>query len=167
MRAADQTTYIEQCIREAASMYEDDARRFLAEHDAHVRTKAFTEAADVVGNDDDCDCGGCSTCVPRQLAAKLRRMAGEQSTELVNDATPDFFIPGRTYAYKASGFTAPELLTKFRVVAITTHPENGKRMAFGWIHAAEDATWSPYAEPADEWPACWTDVTDTTQGDRT
>jgi hypothetical protein len=42
-----------------------------------VRAAALREAADFVGNDDDCDCGGCDTCVPRQLAAELRRLAGE------------------------------------------------------------------------------------------
>ncbi|MFH8792260.1 hypothetical protein [Streptomyces sp. NPDC017941] len=53
MRAADQSEYIVQCVREAASMYEDDARKFLAEHDSHVRAEALAEAgllpkADVV-----------------------------------------------------------------------------------------------------------------------
>jgi hypothetical protein len=42
-----------------------------------VRTAALREAADYVGNDDDCDCGGCDTCLPRALAAELRRMADE------------------------------------------------------------------------------------------
>jgi len=81
------------------------------------------------------------------------------------DAVPDFFQPGHTYAYDANGFTAPELLTVFRVVADTTHPDTGKRTAFGWMRTAEDVAWSPYSEPADEWPTCWTDITDTTQGD--
>jgi hypothetical protein len=72
----------------------------------------------------------------------------------------DFFQPGRTYAYDSNGFTAPELLTLFRVVADTAHPETGTRMAFGWIRTAETESWSPYAEPADEWPACWADVTE-------
>lgn len=42
-----------------------------------IRAAALREAADFVGNDDECDCGGCDTCVPRSLAAELRRMAGE------------------------------------------------------------------------------------------
>ena len=45
MRAAEQTEYIVQCIRDAGSMYEDDARAFLAEHDAQVRAEALTEGA--------------------------------------------------------------------------------------------------------------------------
>ncbi|MFH9414004.1 hypothetical protein [Streptomyces rochei] len=72
----------------------------------------------------------------------------------------DFFRPGRTYAYDSDGFTAPELITLFRVVADTAHPDTGKRMAFGWLRVGEEQAWSPYAEPADEWPACWSDVTE-------
>ncbi|MFE0808162.1 hypothetical protein ACFW34_11850 [Streptomyces sp. NPDC058848] len=72
----------------------------------------------------------------------------------------DFFQPGRIYAYDSDGFTAPELVTLFRIVADTAHPDTGKRMAFGWLRVGEEQAWSPYAEPADEWPACWTDVTE-------
>ncbi|MFF8679549.1 hypothetical protein ACF07F_16720 [Streptomyces sp. NPDC015237] len=43
MRPAEQTEYIVQCIRDAGSMYEDDARAFLAEHDAHVLAEALAE----------------------------------------------------------------------------------------------------------------------------
>jgi hypothetical protein len=77
----------------------------------------------------------------------------------------DFFRPGRTYAYDSDGFTAPELITLFRVVADTAHPDTGKRMAFGWLRVGEEQAWSPYAEPADEWPACWTDVTENYGGE--
>ena len=45
MRAAEQTEYIVQCIRDAGAMYEADARAFLAEHDAQVRADALTEGA--------------------------------------------------------------------------------------------------------------------------
>ncbi|WP_171108669.1 MULTISPECIES: hypothetical protein [unclassified Streptomyces] len=45
---------------------------YLAAHRAEV----LHEAADFVGNDDDCGCGGCDTCVPRKLAEGLREMAG-------------------------------------------------------------------------------------------
>ncbi|MDX3520774.1 hypothetical protein [Streptomyces scabiei] len=41
-----QTEYIVQCLRDSGSMYEDDARKFLAEHDDRVRTTALTEAID-------------------------------------------------------------------------------------------------------------------------
>lgn len=41
------------------------------------RAAVLREAADVVGNDDDCGCGGCDTCVPNALADELRRLADE------------------------------------------------------------------------------------------
>ncbi|MEU8740647.1 hypothetical protein [Streptomyces halstedii] len=41
------------------------------------RAAVLREAADYVGNDDTCDCGGCDSCVPNKLAAGLRRLAGE------------------------------------------------------------------------------------------
>lgn len=44
MRPADQTEYIVQAIREGASMYEEDARKFLAGHDAHVTAAAVSAA---------------------------------------------------------------------------------------------------------------------------
>ncbi|MFJ1964869.1 hypothetical protein [Streptomyces massasporeus] len=46
------------------------------------RAAGLREAADFVDNDDDCGCGGCDSCIPRALAADLRRMADEaQPTE--------------------------------------------------------------------------------------
>ncbi|MGW2692415.1 hypothetical protein ACWC3Y_11195 [Streptomyces sp. NPDC001296] len=88
MRPDQHTDYIVQCIREAGSMYEDDAREFLAEHDVHVRAEVLNEAANFVGNDDDCECGGCDTCIPRKLADGLRQMAREKSSrETAAEAT--------------------------------------------------------------------------------
>jgi hypothetical protein len=58
--------------------------------DAH-RAAVLREAADVVGNDDDCECGGCDTCLPRKLADELRRLADEAATEKATptgEATP-------------------------------------------------------------------------------
>lgn len=48
MNAAEQTEYIVQCVRDAGSMYEKDARSFLAEHDGHVRTGVLNEALDSI-----------------------------------------------------------------------------------------------------------------------
>lgn len=48
MNAPEQSDYIVQCLRTAGSMYEKDARAFLAEHDAGVRTKALHEALDSI-----------------------------------------------------------------------------------------------------------------------
>ncbi|MER8266497.1 hypothetical protein ABT007_20115 [Streptomyces griseus] len=41
------------------------------------RAAVLREAADFVGNDDTCNCGGCDTCIPNKLADGLRRLAGE------------------------------------------------------------------------------------------
>lgn len=43
MRSTDRTDYIVGCIREAGSMYPEDAKAFLAEHDADRRTEVLTE----------------------------------------------------------------------------------------------------------------------------
>lgn len=51
----------------------DGARELL---DAY-RAEILTGAADYVGNDDDCTCGGCDSCFPRKLADGLRAMATE------------------------------------------------------------------------------------------
>lgn len=48
---------------------------------AAIRAAALREAADYVGNDDDCECGGCDTCLPRKMAAELRRRADEATAE--------------------------------------------------------------------------------------
>ena len=46
MRPDQQTEYIVQALREAGAMYEDDARAFLAEHDAHVHAQALAANGD-------------------------------------------------------------------------------------------------------------------------
>jgi hypothetical protein len=93
----------------------------------------------------------------RHAADLLRRMADEAAEE---QAAPDFFQPGRTYAYEASGFTAPELLTVFRVACTTIHPATGAPFAFGWIRRGESTGWAAYVEPADDWPHAWTEITE-------
>jgi hypothetical protein len=56
--------------------------------DAH-RVEVLAEAADYVDNDDECDCGGCDTCIPRKLAEGLRALAGEKATDAQSaTATP-------------------------------------------------------------------------------
>jgi hypothetical protein len=55
---------------------------------AAIRAAVLREAADFVGNDDDCDCGGCDTCLPRKLAAELRRMADASGPGGVAGETP-------------------------------------------------------------------------------
>ena len=42
---------------------------------AAYRAEVLREAADFIDNDDDCDCGGCDSCIPRRYANDLRAMA--------------------------------------------------------------------------------------------
>ncbi|MFE3326822.1 hypothetical protein [Streptomyces sp. NPDC059176] len=82
MRPADQTEYIVQAIREGASMYEEDARRFLAEHDAHVRAEALREAAQSLEDSVPPAIAGPFTERERALlgtARTLRRLASSPS----------------------------------------------------------------------------------------
>ncbi|MET9729731.1 hypothetical protein ABZZ79_03390 [Streptomyces sp. NPDC006458] len=65
-RAAELLAPIQAQVREQQA-------RDRAEHRATV----LREAADFVGNDDDCDCGGCDSCVPNKLAEGLRRLADQ------------------------------------------------------------------------------------------
>lgn len=58
MRAVEQTEFIVQCLRDSGAMFEDDARAFLAEHDAQVRADALAEGVGLLR---------------RQAARKLRR----------------------------------------------------------------------------------------------
>jgi hypothetical protein len=39
------------------------------------RLRGLSEAAALVDNGDDCQCGGCDTCIPRHLAAQIRDRA--------------------------------------------------------------------------------------------
>ncbi|MEU1800808.1 hypothetical protein [Streptomyces sp. NPDC019937] len=141
----------------------DRLRAPRAARDAEV----LRETADTVDAMNE-GCSGprpCASCDAHEdVAVWLREKADRlgKVTPTGGEITQpaDFFQPGRTYAYDASGFTAPELLTLFRVEHITQRPNTGKRMAFGWIRTAESEAWSPYAEPSDEWPSCWTDITD-------
>ncbi|WP_033307393.1 hypothetical protein RFN58_07170 [Streptomyces iakyrus] len=147
MRPADQTEYIVQCIREAGSMYEDDARQFLARHDTHVRAEA---AADVHRAElPTFPAGETPENVAKVVRAVDVRLAErgaeapygvEKGTEA---AAPDFFQPGHTYS--AANGTA----WMFRVDVVTTHPEDGERTALGWRHF--DGTWEPYAYGEDDW----------------
>lgn len=55
----------------AMQMERNAAQRAAAE----ARAAGLLEAAEIVGNDDTCECGGCDTCIPRALAAKVRDRA--------------------------------------------------------------------------------------------
>ena len=123
------------------------------------RAEVLNEAADFVGNDDECDCGGCDTCIPRRLADGLRAMAGEKATPVGATATPDFFQPGRTYT-DGNGYTAPEVTNVFLVEHVTRHPDRGHRRAIGWMRTGEPgAKWHGDFRDEGEFDG-WADVTE-------
>lgn len=88
MNASEQSEYIVQCVRDAGSMYEADARAFLAEHDGHVRSAALNEALDSIR-----DClrvGGPQT---KGLAVASKRIRA-----LIDGTTPE--PPRRNVSHK-------------------------------------------------------------------
>nr|WP_187279174.1 hypothetical protein [Streptomyces lavendulae] len=128
MKAAGQSECIVQCIREAGSMYEDDARKFLAEHDAHVRAEVLREAEakarEVVARlwsdgttQKQTDRAGGARAVEWEIGLMA---SGNDEPALASD----FFQPGHAYT-RRDGST-------FRCVAVTTHPDSGWRVAIGW-----------------------------------
>ena len=72
---------------------------------------------------------------------------------------PDFYEVGHTY-------TDDEYDWKFRVDIITTHPENGERIALGWRFYK--GQWAEMAYGEDSWEihqiAGYTDITETGEG---
>lgn len=130
--------------------------KLLEEAVAYAYAVVMREAAHFVGNDDTCDCGGCDTCVPRQLAAGLRRMAGEKATATAATATPDFFQPGHTYTREHHGHRI-----EFLVEHVATPPGGSHPVAFGWKTAFG---WPEEPFDSDDLDG-WTDTADTTQGD--
>jgi hypothetical protein len=57
----------------------------------------------------------------------------------------DFYEPGVTYAIAGRG---PEWQWRFLCEVVTTHPEDGARIALGWRFWNE---WGPYAYGEDDW----------------
>lgn len=176
MRAADQTEYIVQCIRDGASMYEDDARKFLAEHDTHVRAEALAEA-DLLPKKDVVawltkkarefrSAGGrhhtAQADAVAAMASKIERGAVRPNNLRMGPA--DFFEPGRTYTEDAP-FRAPEDRPNFDCIAVAVHPTTGNRRAFGFEQAGAGSPWRSSSMRDEEWADGWTDITDTTTGD--
>jgi hypothetical protein len=75
------------------------------------------------------------------LVELLNADAEEKATAPAATATPDFFQPGHTYSDPSADND-----WKFRVDAITTHPEDGERTALGWRHFRGEWTEQAYGE---------------------
>ncbi|MGW4670139.1 hypothetical protein [Streptomyces sp. NPDC004324] len=118
----------------------ETARAQAGEFLDDYRAEVLAEAADFVGNDDTCDCGGCDSCVPNKLAAGLRTMAGEKASAPAPTATPDFFQAGRTYAREN-----PTSTIRFLVKYVDDSPEGIPcKAAFGWKTEDGDVCSSPF-----------------------
>lgn len=91
----------------------------------------------------------------------------EKATAPAAMATPHFLQVGRTYRSPHTGFTAPELITTFRVEHVTRHPDRGHLRAIGWSRTGEPgAGW--HGDFLDEEDIDgWTDVTDISRKDAT
>ncbi|MEU3507610.1 hypothetical protein ABZ733_06740 [Streptomyces longwoodensis] len=149
MKPFQQDEYIVQCLRESGAMYEDDARKFLAEHDARVRAEVLHAAADTLAP------------VYGAAAMRLRQLAdAEGKSSRTADATPDFFQPGHTYVKGQDGYKAPEQTWTFRCVAVSDHPREGAgRRAFGFMRQGI-GPWDSSAVREGEYERGWTDVTE-------
>jgi hypothetical protein len=72
----------------------------------------------------------------RELLGELRPDSAKCSAAEA-ETTPDFFQPGRTYVARHDGYTAPELIVRFRVEHVTRHPDRGHLRAIGWSRTGE------------------------------
>lgn len=161
MRPDQQAEYIVQCVREGGSMYEDDARAFLAEHDAHVRDERDAEIVRWLGKkarEYRAKGGGLVTEAAAEviglMAAKISRGAVRpNNTLLPAGVAPTFFEPDRTYTRPHYG----ETIT-FVVAAVSTSPDGRTTVAHGWRKTPyTGGGWEPTT--SDDFTG-WTDATE-------
>lgn len=133
---------------------EGRARRTLAQYDADHRAEVFAEAiAALQGLHDLAPDGRRAPQLAFSVGVLIGARdfpAGEKSSREA-DATPEFFRPGRLYAYD---------IWRFQCATVAVHPETGERVAIGWIRIS-DGSWTTYAYSAAEWGVdLWADVTE-------
>lgn len=155
MNAPEQTDYIVQCLRTAGSMHEKDARSFLAEHDAGVRTETLAEVTawlikkarefHVSSRKREREQG--DLCAV--LASKIARGA-VRPDNLRMLPTAGFFEADRTYRHSA---------WVFRCDAVIANPNNGERTAIGWSWF-EVGHGQVVSYTDAHWADGWTDVTE-------
>lgn len=134
-------------VEHALTIYYDGDADLAGRVTANLCAEALREAAAVVGP-------RCEEYGVLGVDSLLRRMAdeaataaptGDETTQTSNapatGVANDFFQLGVTYT-ASHGW-------KFRVDSITTHPEDGERIALGWRHF--NSQWEPYAYAEDDW----------------
>lgn len=151
MRAVERAEAIVLALRDHAAMVEEDARAFLAEHDAGIRADALAEGAALLRRQAGLKVGRpVHNSGLRAGAILLDRAADRPAPETTET---DFFQPGHTYT---SGSW------KFRCVAISPSPGTGERRALGWKFAPvyEVHHWHAIALDPDDWAhGGWIDTT--------
>ena len=146
MNAAQQDEYIVQALRMQGAMYEDDARKFLAEHDSRVRAAALAETMRLI--DEHPHPGDNPARFYSELLASLLP-TGEKATAAAATATP-FFQPGHTYTREHHGG-----VIRFLVRHVSWAPDHSYRVAHGW-RLDDDGDWEP--TDSDDMDG-WTDIT--------
>lgn len=150
MRAVERAEAIVLALRDSQAMVKEDARAFLAEHDAGVRVDALAEGAGLL---------------LRQAARKLRRPqhnaglrqgAGillRAADRPATEVEADFFQRDHTYADGS--------IWRFRCDTVTTHPDGGELCALGWV--LFNGQWQEASYTVDDWEMGkaigWVDVT--------
>lgn len=76
----------------------------------------------------------------------------EEATSAAATATPDFFVPGHTYAREHHGDTI-----QFLVEHVSTSPDGRTQVAHGWRTRSWDPGWEP--SDSDDF-TIWVDVTE-------
>lgn len=108
--------------------------------DAH-RAEVLAEAAEFVGNDDDCGCGGCDSCVPRALAAGLLDLADkrEEATAAAAPATPQLTVYRASHDAIVMGLYTTAAEARKHCEAEERHSwAKFEKPSFDWIEDEED-----------------------------
>lgn len=161
MRAVERAEYIVQCIRDSGSMYEADARAFLAEHDACRRDDILAEvAAWLVKKAREFRAGGRKA--DRAQADTVACMASKISRGAVR---PDNLrmLPDAGFFEVDHSYTSGTCT--FRCEAISPSPGTGEPRALGWRFAPvyDVHHWHAVALDPDDWThGGWTDTTEVT-----
>lgn len=138
MRAVEWAETIVLALRDSQAMVEEDARAFLAEHDAQVRADALAEGAALLRRQAARKAGRpVHNSGLRTGAILLDRAADRPPAE----AERDFFQRDHTYADGS--------IWRFRCDTVTAHPEEGERTALGWRFWND--SWEPYAYDEGDW----------------
>ncbi|MFI5687835.1 hypothetical protein [Streptomyces sp. NPDC051636] len=144
MRPDQHTEYIVQCIRESGSMYyEDDARSFLAEHDAHIRAEALAEARTAAAAEqlvDDTDHPGDQGY--RQaiddVVSALTQLAEGDGREVTPLVVSRFDVAMEHAPEETPGLTVGGIAEDGRPVALVFDEETRAKVA-GWLAPTADA----------------------------